>query len=74
MNIEENIRIGKGLAELRLKAGLKQTDVSRALGKPQSFVSKVEIGERSLQLSELAAYSAALNCTAAQVLEYLGIA
>lgn len=73
MNIQENIRIGRRLAQLRRDAGLKQTDVSRALGKPQSYVSKIETGERSLQVSELASYAAALGVTAAQALEFLGI-
>ena len=73
MDIQENKRIGRLLAELRLQAGLKQTDLSTALGKPQSFVSKIETGERSLQLSEIADYSAALGMPADQVLQYLGI-
>lgn len=74
MDIQENKRIGKRLAELRLQAGIKQTELSRTLGKPQSFVSKIETGERSLQLCELADYCAALGMPPVRVLEYLGIA
>lgn len=73
MNIEENKRIGRGLAELRRQAGLRQVELSRLLNKPQSYVSKIETGERSLQLNELAAYAAALRLTAVQVLAHLGI-
>jgi len=34
-------------------AGLRQTDVAMKLGKPQSFVSNYESGERRLDLLEL---------------------
>lgn len=39
----------------RLEAGLRQTDVAKKLGKPQSFVSNYESGERRLDLLELQA-------------------
>ncbi len=41
------------LREVRLKAGLRQTDLAKKLKKPQSFVSKYESGERRLDLIEL---------------------
>ena len=37
----------------RLESGLKQVEVAKKLGKPQSFVSKVEQGERRLDVAEL---------------------
>lgn len=37
----------------RLDARLKQSDVATALGKPQSYVSKVENGERRIDPVEL---------------------
>lgn len=37
----------------RQEAGLKQTDVAHAMGKPQSFVSKCESGERRVDFVEL---------------------
>jgi transcriptional regulator with XRE-family HTH domain len=40
---------------VRLDAGLRQTDVAKKLGKPQSFVSNYESGERRLDLLELQA-------------------
>ena len=73
MNIEENKRIGRLLAELRTQSGKRQSDVSAALKKPQSYISKIETGERSLQLNELAPYAAALGRSVAEVLEYLHI-
>jgi transcriptional regulator with XRE-family HTH domain len=41
------------LRELRLHAGLRQTDMAAALGKPQAFVSYYESGARRLDLLEL---------------------
>ncbi len=40
------------LRELRIDAGLRQSDLAELLGCPQSFVSKYEIGDRELSLSE----------------------
>lgn len=40
------------LTEERLQSGLLQADIAKRLGKPQSFMSKVEIGERRLDLTE----------------------
>ncbi|MFA5009983.1 MAG: helix-turn-helix transcriptional regulator [Patescibacteria group bacterium] len=41
------------LKQARLSAGLTQKEVAQKLGKPQSFVSKVEAGERRLDIIEL---------------------
>jgi len=40
------------LIDARRGAGLRQTDLAERLGKPQSFVSKVERGERRIDLVE----------------------
>lgn len=40
------------LVEARRKAGLTQVDLARRLGRPQSFVSKFERGERRLDVVE----------------------
>ena len=40
------------LREARLRAGLRQLDVALELGKPQSYVAKVESGERRIDLIE----------------------
>lgn len=41
------------LKEARMDAGLSQTEIAKALKKPQSFVSKYESGERRLDIVEL---------------------
>ena len=41
------------LKQARLDAGLTQVEVSRRMGRPQSFVSKCESGERRVDFVEL---------------------
>ena len=41
------------LRKTREEAGLRQDDVAERLGRPQSFVSKYESGERRLDILEL---------------------
>jgi len=41
------------LKQIRLEAGLKQTELAELLGQSQAFVSKYENGERRLDLLEL---------------------
>lgn len=41
------------LKQARLAAGLRQADVAQQLGKPQSYVAKIESGERRLDFIEV---------------------
>ena len=41
------------LKKARLDAGLKQSEVAQKLKKPQSYVSKIERGERRIDIAEL---------------------
>lgn len=42
-----------GLREARRGAGLTQAEAARKLGRPQSFLSKCESGERRVEFVEL---------------------
>jgi transcriptional regulator with XRE-family HTH domain len=50
---EEYRRFLKKLRDARLEAGLNQVDVAKRMKKPQSFVSKIETGERRIDPVEL---------------------
>ena len=41
------------LKETRLRHGLRQQDVAEALGRPQSYVAKIESGERKADFVEV---------------------
>lgn len=43
----------KMLRDARLSAGLRQLDVANDLGRPQSYVAKIESGERKIDFVEV---------------------
>jgi ribosome-binding protein aMBF1 (putative translation factor) len=45
-------RFVKRVREAREQAGLTQVDAARALGRPQSFVAKIEAGQRRVDVIE----------------------
>ena len=45
------------LKKARIEAGLSQKAVADKLGKPQSYVSKIESGERRLDVAEVKKFS-----------------
>lgn len=49
------------LVAVRKSAGLSQRDLAERLGKPRSFVSKLENRERRLDVVEFIAYAKALG-------------
>lgn len=50
---EDLLRLRRLLRDVRQEAGLRQTELAARLGRPQSYVSKYEAGERRLDLLEL---------------------
>jgi transcriptional regulator with XRE-family HTH domain len=59
------------LRQIREEAGLNQTTLAQKLGKPQTFVSKSEIGERRIDFLETLDFCAACGVSANQFLEQL---
>ena len=59
------------LVEARRNAGLRQVDVAVALGRPQSFVSKYENGERRLDVVEFVDVTHAIGIRADEILREL---
>lgn len=45
------------LREARLAAGMTQAEVAEALGRPQSFVTKCELGERRIDPIDLVRFA-----------------
>jgi transcriptional regulator with XRE-family HTH domain len=59
------------LKKARLAGELHQLDLAKRLKKPQSFISKVESGERNLDVIEFVNYCAALELDPAKYLKKL---
>ena len=57
------------IASVRKAAGVTQVELADRLGKPQSFVSKVERGERRLDVIEFCQVAEALGCGPAKLLQ-----
>ncbi|TKJ29987.1 MAG: transcriptional regulator [Chloroflexi bacterium B3_Chlor] len=47
----------KRLRNARKEAGMTQAEVAAVLGKPQSFISKCETGERRVDIVELSEFA-----------------
>ena len=60
------------LREVREKAGVTQAELSAQLGKPQSYVSKYENGERRLDVIEFLAVCRALESDPHALIRKLG--
>ena len=54
---EDYKKVIEKLKQARTDAGLTQEQVAEKLGKPQSYVSKSEAGERRLDITELKAFA-----------------
>ncbi len=63
--------VREALKEARLRHGLRQQDVAEVLGKPQSFVAKVESGERKADFIEVIDYCCAVGLNPQELLKRL---
>ena len=62
----------KILRDARIKKGITQVKLAEALGRPQSFIAKVENGERKLDVVEFALIARLLGVDAGAVLGMIG--
>lgn len=68
LNSKEHKILLEMLYHLRVISGLRQSDLATLLNVPQSFVSKIESGERRIDLIELRAI---LKCTNTDITEFI---
>lgn len=61
------------LRQARHDAGLTQTDVARRFGAHASFVSKIESGERRIDVVELAAFCRVYRISLTDFLKLVGM-
>jgi len=57
----QKVRLRRILREMRKEANLRQLDLATKLSKPQSFVSKYESGEKTLDFFEVKEICDVLN-------------
>lgn len=59
------------LIQARRDASMSQVDLAKLLHKPQSFVSKIETGERRLEVLEFLNITSKIGCNASIIIEIL---
>ena len=67
----EHLALCRLLADARRKAGLSQQVLAKRLRRPQSFVAKLEGGERRLDVIEFLSVSAAIGADPIRLLRSL---
>jgi transcriptional regulator with XRE-family HTH domain len=68
LHTEEWRQFLQRLIDARVAAGVSQIELGQRLGRTQSFISKVERGERSLDVLEFCQWACALNLRPADML------
>lgn len=64
-----HLALMKILREARLEAGLTQAQLAEQMDRPQSFVAKIEVGERQLGVVEFVGYAEALGVGPGDLIE-----
>lgn len=70
-NLSEKKRFLFLVRQMRIDAGMRQSDLAKKLGEPQSFVSRYESGERRLDVLELRKICTILEVTLADFIKQL---
>ena len=68
---EQQKKLLELLKQVRIDAKISQTDLAKLLEKPQSYVSKIESGERRLDVIEFIRICKAIKCDHAAILKDL---
>ena len=63
--------VREAIKEARLRHGLRQQDVAEALGRPQSYVAKIESGERKADFVEVLDFCSAVGIDPKAILKRL---
>ncbi|EBG5321696.1 helix-turn-helix transcriptional regulator [Salmonella enterica subsp. enterica] len=66
---EEYQSVIKVLRDTRVKKGITQEKLAQAMNRPQSFIAKIESGERRLDVIEFAYVAQLLDINPAPLLE-----
>lgn len=61
----------KALRDARIACGITQQEVACVFGRPQSFIAKVESGERRLDVVEFVRFCRAVSVDPVSILEKL---
>lgn len=64
-----NALLIREIRSARQNAGMSQKDVADQLGVPQSYVAKVELGERRIDVIEFLALTAVINASWKEILD-----
>ena len=65
-------RLGKAIANRRLKAGLSQESLGEIAALHRTYVGSVERGERNITIASLEAISRGLGCRPSELLREAG--
>jgi len=69
LRTEGHIALMQALVAARRDSGLTQQDLAKRLGRSQSFVAKIELGERRVEVVELVEIAKILGVPTRQLIE-----